>query len=396
MIAALVLASLPQAGELTAFKAAKVFTAGDAGVLDRGVVLVQGDHIAAVGLASELAVPPEAVLVDLGDGWLVPGMHEPHCHIAGSLSDLNDMVYLTNPELGTYEVVEPGNRYLQDAVAGGVTTALLIPGSGTNIGGFGTLVKTAGETVEESVVRSPGSLKVAQAGNPESYSFGVGRAMMNWNTRHTIERGLRWARDFRAGRAPWNPELARFEGLADGTVPVSVHTQIYQVVLMTVTMLGRDLGLRAFIDHGEFDGYKTGPLAVQYGVPAMLGPRSLWFDRSSARILGLGAAWWPFVKDGLVLGYNTDSPVVPEEELSYQACMGVRLGHDDPVGALHGITSNAAKALLCEHISGKLEAGLDADFAAWTGFPLDPRSHVTRVWIRGRLVYDAERDGRRY
>lgn len=377
-------------------RAAKVFTAGEQGVLDHGVVVVRGEKIAAVGAGEAVPIPEGAQVVDLGEDWLAPGLHEPHSHVAGALGDLNDMAYLANPELTSYETLEPGNRYLKDAVAGGVTTALLIPGSGTNMSGFGMLVKTAGSLVDEVVVRSPGSLKVAQAGNPESYSFGVGRAMMNWNTRHALERGLRWARSFEAGRAPWDPELAGFVGLADGVVPVSVHTQIYQVVLMTITMLARDLGLKAFIDHGTFDGYKTGPLAAQYGVPVMAGPRNLWFDRSNARIQGVGDGWEPWVSRGLVLGYNTDAPVVPPEELSYQAALGVRLGHDSPAAALEGITANAARALLCEHVSGRIAAGLDADLASWSGFPLDPRSHVERVWVRGRLVYDARRDGRRY
>lgn len=390
------LLALSQSEPVTAYEAAKLYTCGTAGVIDHGVLLVRGGHIAAVGAAADVEVPADAARVDLGDLFLAPGMLDPHCHVAADGRDLNDMVYLTNPELRTLDVLDPGNRELRDAQAGGVTTVLLIPGSGVNMSGFGSLLKTSGETVDESLVRFPGSLKVAQAGNPEFYSWGIGRAFMNWNTRRTLERGLRWAREYAAGQAPYDPALANFTGLADGSVPVSVHTQIYQVVLMTITMLARDLHLRAFIDHGEFDGYKTGALAVQYGVPAMIGPRSLWFDRASSKIYGLGAVWWPYVAQGLVLGYNTDSPNVPEEELSYQATLGVRLGHDDPLGALEGVTSKPAQAMLCDHVSGSLAPGLDADFVAWTGFPLDPRSHVTQVWIRGRLVYDAQRDGRRY
>lgn len=382
--------------EVVAYRAAKLFPCDGSPAIDHGVLVIEDGKIRAIGRSDSVELPAQARVVDLGAAWLSPGLHEPHCHIAGALSELNDMVYLTNPELRTLDVVEPENPRLRDALAGGVTTALLIPGSGTNMGGFGTLVKTSGASVDASVVRFPGSLKVAQAGNPEVYSWGVGRALMNWNTRHTLERGLRWARAYAAGEAAFDVDLAGFVGLADGSVPVSVHTQIYQVVLNTVTMLGRDLKLKTFIDHGEFDGYKTGPLAVEYGVAAMIGPRSLWFDRSRAKIFGLTAVWAPYVKDGLVLGYNTDSPVEPQEELSYQATLGVRLGHDDPLAALDGVTSNPAKALLCDQVSGRLAPGLDADFVAWTGFPLDPRSAVTRVWIRGELVYDAERDGRRF
>lgn len=386
----------PDLGPVQAVRACKLFLASGEGVINNGYLAWQDGAITAVGRAGEVGEVVVQAAEDLGDLWIVPGLLEPHCHVAGSLRDLNDMVWLANPELRTLEVVEPGNPMLKDALAGGVTTALLIPGSGTNMGGWGTLLKTSGDTTESMVVRSPGSLKIAQAGNPERWGFRVGRAMMNWNTRHVLERGLGWARDWKAGKAEFQPMMADFVGLLERKIPPSVHTQIYQVVLMTITMQARDLGLASFIDHGTFDGFKTGSLAAQYGVPVMNGPRQFWFDRSRAKIFGTTAEWSKSVPDGLILGYNTDSPGIPQEELTYQAAMGVRLGHDDPAAALEGITSKAAQAMLVSEVSGSLRPGMDADFVAWSGFPLDPRSHVLRAWVRGELVYDAARDGRRF
>lgn len=379
-------------------KAAKVFTAADQDMINNGAVVVQGQKIAAVGRAADILKDErfaDAQVVDLGANWLCPGAVEAHNHVAGSLRDLNDNVYLTNPGQQTYEVLEPENPYLLDSVAGGITSALFIPGSGSNMGGFGMLVKTAGETVEDMVVRAPGSLKVAQAGNPERYGFGVGRAMMNWNTRDTLEKGIQWVHDYRAGKAPFNPMYENFQGLVDKTVPVSVHTQIYQVVMQTILMQKRDLGLDAFVDHGTFDGFKTGSLAVKYDVPVMNGPRQFWFDRTSAKIIGNAAGWYEHVPDGLLLGYNTDAPVIPQEELPYQAAMGVRLGAGDSRDGLLGITRHPAIALKMDDIAGSLRPGLEADLVLWTGNPVDPRSHVLMTWVRGELVYDAQ-DGRRF
>ena len=254
-------------------------------------------------------------------------------------------------------------------------------------------MKTSGKTVAEMTVRSPGSLKVAQAGNPERWGYGVGRALMNWNTRNTFEKGLGWAEDYAAGKTAWDPQWADFAKLRDNSVPVSVHTQIYQVVMTTITMLKRDLGLDAFIDHGTFDGYKNGPLAVKYGVAVMNGPRQFWFDRSTSRIEGCAAGWAK--NEGIVLGYNTDAPVIPQEELPFQAAMGVRLGAGNAESALKGMTAYAADALNMDDIAGILKPGLDADFVAWTGDPVDPRSHVVEVWVRGESVYKAE-EGRRF
>ncbi|MGB0952320.1 MAG: amidohydrolase family protein [Planctomycetota bacterium] len=382
------------ASEFTVLKAAKVYTADEAGMINNGMVVIQNDKIVWVGEAKGVEVADGVEIQDLGQVWLVPGLIEPHNHVAGSLRDLNDTVFLTNPELHTYEVLEPQNPYLKDAVAGGVTSALFIPGSGSNMGGFGMLVKTSGKTPDEMVVRSPGSLKVAQSGNPERYSWGVRRAMMNWNTRNTLREGLEWAAAYEAGEADFDPRYQDFVGLRNGTVPVSVHTQIYQVVLETLTMQVQELGLKSFVDHGTFDGYKVAPLAAELGVPVMNGPRQFWFDRSTSQIMGCAAGWDS--AEGIILGYNTDSPVIPQEELPFQAAMGVRLGAGDAESALRGMTANAAKALLMEDIAGRLVEGLEADLVAWTGDPVDPRSSVLKVWVRGEKVYDVEEDQRRF
>ncbi len=396
LAALLACAAIPQqpTSEITVYKAAKVYTADEAGMINRGLVVVRDGDIVWVGRAADAEIAEGIEVVDLGNAWLVPGLIEPHNHVAGSLRDLNDTVFLTNPELHTAGVLEPNNPYLLDAIAGGITTALFIPGSGSNMGGFGMLVKTAGDTVEEMTLRSPGSLKIAQAGNPERYSFGVRRALMNWNTRDTLEKGLAWARAYQDGEAEWDSKWADFVGLEQGKVPVSVHTQIYQVALMTVTMQVQELGLKSFIDHGTFDAYKIGSIAAEVGVPVMNGPRQFWFDRSTSQIMGCAAGW--FENEGIILGYNTDAPVIPQEELPFQAAMGVRLGAGDGLDALHGMTANAAKALLIEEQTGRLIPGLDADLVAWTGDPVDPRSSVLKVWIDGKKVYDVEEDARRY
>ena len=64
------------------------------------------------------------------------------------------------------------------------------------------------------------------------------------------------------------------------------------------------------------------------------------------------------------VGVNTDAGVVPEEELSYQASMAIRLGLDEEV-ALRGITINGARAVGIEKRVGSLEEGRWADLVLW-------------------------------
>ena len=121
-------------GGRVAIRAGKVLTmdAGDT-VINNAVVLVKGGAIEHIGLASDTTIPVGYWVINAQDKWVFPGIIDAHNHTAGSLMDLNDMVYLSNPGLRTLETILPDNERIKGARAGGVTTVLLIPGSGTNI-----------------------------------------------------------------------------------------------------------------------------------------------------------------------------------------------------------------------------------------------------------------------
>ena len=93
------------------------------------------------------------------------------------------------------------------------------------------------------------------------------------------------------------------------------------------------------------------------------------------------------------LSINTDSPVVPEEELIVQASMCVRLGLPEEV-ALRAVTIEPARAAMIDQRLGSLEPGKDADIVIWSGNPLDVRNRPLLALIAGRPAYD-ERRGRR-
>ena len=402
-----------QGGPGLAIRAAKILTCARGGppVVDQGVVLVSQGRIELVGRAAATEIPADYELLDAGESWVVPGFIDLHCHVAGpelfqGKNDINDMVYLANPGLRVVPAVIPAHADLRRGVAGGVTTVLYIPGSGTNMSGQGVLLKTAFEHYEEAELRFPGSLKLAQAGNPERWAIGVGRSFMNWNTRNVIQRGKTYAeawQAYAAGRGPepeTNLELEIFRPLFAHETQISVHTQIYQVVLMTVTMLSGEFGLHAYVDHGEFDGYKVAPLAEAAGMPAIIGPRVIAttyprFVDTDGAILGLAAEWQRLGHTRI--GFNTDSPIVPEENLPLQAAMGTRYGFDDSMmDAVRGLTIVPAEAAGIDQLVGSLEQGKHADLFIADGNPIDPRTSVERVFIEGRLVYDATTEPRRF
>lgn len=400
-----------------ALKAAKILTAVWEGpqVVDNGVLLVKDGKIEAVGRARDVEIPAGYEVVDVGDRWLSPGMVELHCHEAGLpifsfINDINDTVYLANPGMRASTAVKPGNRQLEMALAGGVTTVLYIPGSGSNIGGQGVLLKTAFDKYEEKLVRDPGSMKLAQWGNPESWTIGVNMAFENWNTRDTLLRGIAYAKRWQAFEDGEGPEPERnisydvFRDLAKGEIAISTHTQLYQVVLMTLTMVAAELQLPVFLDHSTVGGWLTGGLAQELGVPAIVGPRSVdttargmidWARNKHEGMRGVAAGYQERGLD--MIGFNTDAGIIPQEELLVQGAMGVRYGFDESaMQMVRGLTIVPAKTARIDERLGSLEAGKDADILISNGHPADPRTAIDIVFVNGRRAYDAERDGRRW
>ncbi len=396
-----------------ALRAAKILTCADGvGAVDDGVVVIAAGAITAVGPAGSVAIPEGTEVMDLGDAWLVPGFVDLHCHVGGSMRDINDSINPANPGLRTWDFVDPGNPELERGLAGGVTTVLFIPGSGTNMGGFGTLMKTTGRTVEDMTLRRgadglplPGAVKVAQGGNnPRRREGGIGLGPMGmcWLLRETLKDGRDYAAEWdawgsgdRAERPEMDASLHYMRGLFDKTVPVALHSQRFRTVQMTARMMVDEFDLWTILDHSTFDGWKNAPLYVERDLYVIHGPRT--FDpgaiRWEGRMVGTAAGWF----DGGVekLGINTDSPVVPQEDLFLQAAMSERLGLDAQA-AVKALTIMPARAIGLGDRLGSIEPGKDADLVVFSGNPLDARSHVRSTWVNGGLAYDAVRDGQRH
>jgi imidazolonepropionase-like amidohydrolase len=374
-------------------------------VLDDAVVLVKDGRIEAVGPRRGTQVPEGYQRLDVGSRWVMPGMIDLHTHVGGSGRDINDMVYQTNEGLRVSPAVEPRNPMLLREVAAGITTVLFIPGSGTNIGGAGILMKTGLDTFEEMRIRDPGSLKIAQADNPARWGYGMGRITLNYHIRGTVRRGLAYARAWReheAGRGPRpakNVQYEVFRDLLEKRTQVSTHTQVYQVVLATITILRGEFGLDVYIDHGEWKGFLAAELAREMQVDAIIGPRQIDTFQgridTDGRILGVAAG---YQERGLErVGFNTDAPVVPGEELPLQSAVGVRYGFDNSrMQAVRALTIVPAMTAGIADRVGSLEAGKDADIAVVTGDPSDPRSAVDLVFIEGRKVYEVGDGPRRW
>jgi len=384
---------------ILAIRAGKVFTAAEKNY-DNAVILIEDGKIKAIG---EVEIPAGAEVLEFPSAWATPGLIDLHCHIAGTgLRDINEMVHPLNPELSTRPTIDPDSDFLKDALAGGVTTVLYIPGSGTNISGFGTLMHTGGgKTSEDLIVRFPGAMKVAQAWNPERMGgdLGMSRMGMWWGLRQVLEEARAYdeacsASEKSGGKPPPKREnLELMRGLFQRKWPVIIHTADARDVMATVRIFNDEFKIPCIVSHGEFGGYKAAPEIAKRNLPANIGPRTYdWTIMvQDGRCYGIASRYYEAgVKK---LSINTDSPVVPEEELIVQAAMSVRLGLPEEV-ALRAVTIEPARAALIDHRLGSLEPGKDADIVLWTGNPLDVRNRPLMSIIGGRIAYD-ERKGRR-
>lgn len=361
-------------------------------VFDPGLVLVRGDKIAYAGAVTE--IPAGYERLDAPDLWVHPGFVDLHTHIhAAGWHDLNDMVMPLNPGLRARAAIDPWEERLAHARAAGVTTMFGLPGSGTSLGGFGTLYKPERDAgYEEIVVRDPGGMKVAQNFNPQRSAGDLGNSWAGlafgleyWNDR--IERRVE------AGDASLeNPQFANLAKVHRGELPVLIHCASAEGVAAATRMWKLRYGTDAVITHGCWDGWRAARYTAAAGIPINAGPRveNLTAMVRENRFVGIAHEYLQAGNE--LVSLNTDSPVVPEEELFLQGAWSARLGADGYT-MLAALTTNPARSFQLGERVGSLEPGKDADLVLSSGDPLDPRSRIELVIIDGRVQYSRAQDG---
>ena len=385
---ALTLAIALPVGDGLALRCAKILSMdAEDSIYAPGMIWIEDGELTYVGAVQEV---PEGWETRAEDGaWAMPGMVDLHTHIhSGGWGDTNDMVHSVNPELRAQAALRPANRLGKLACAAGVTCLLGIPGSGTNMSGFGVLYKTkTSGSFDEVVWRRVGGLKIAQDSNPAgragSHGWGNCRASMGWTLEDVADKALASRREGRR-----DPTLENLEKVMHRELPVLIHTAGAEGVVNTARMWSRKYDTQCVISHGSFDGWKVASVIAEWGVPVNHGPRTMdWFSSRNGRINGTGAEY--AVAGVPLFSLNTDSSVIPQEEFFLQGSMTARLGGSS-YEMLRALTIHPATAFGLDDHVGSLEIGKDADVVLYDGDPLDPRTRVMRVWIDGDMQFDRE------
>ena len=371
-----------------------------------GVVLISDGRIEAVG--RDVRVPEAAERLDAAGKVVLPGLVDAHTHLgvheeaegwAGQ--DTNEMTDPVTPQVRALDAINPADLAFADAVAGGVLTVNVNPGSGNPIGGQAAAIRSAGRTVDEMLLRAPSGLKSALGENPKRvYGDRKQLPSTRLGTAAVIRDALVKARNYLdkldRGDDGEPPERdLRWEALGlvlSGEIPWRQHCHRADDIA-TALRLADEFGYRLVIDHGT-EAVLLADRLAERAVPVLIGP--LLTSRSKVELRNRSLANpGRLAAAGVELGIITDHPVVPIHLLHVQAALAVREGLD-PSAALRAVTLTPARVLGLDDRLGSLEPGKHATLCVWSGDPLDARSRVETAWIEGRQVFGSDPDSPRF
>ncbi len=371
--------------------------------IDGGTVLITDGKIAAV-TGPDVKPPPGVDVIDAAGRWVLPGLIDAHTHLGAREEgegwaghDTNELTGPVQAHVRVLDAINPADEGFRDAIAGGVLTAGITPGSGNPIGGQTVAVHCWGRTVDDMVLRSPAGMKSALGENPKrvvgdrrvnpSSRLGTAAAIRSAlvDARNYLDKGKDQDQQGERGRVTPGRDL-KHEALGlvlRREIPWRQHCHRADDIA-TALRLAAEFGYDLVIDHGT-EGYLIADKIAAAGVPVVTGP--LITARSKVELRNRTMAN-PGLLDaaGIAVSIATDHPVVPVHLLIVQAALAVREGLDRDA-ALRAVTINPARIMRVDDRIGSLVPGKDADVVVWSGDPLDVMSRVEAAYIGGREVY---------
>ena len=146
---------------------------GNGGLIENGSLVVRDGKIDAIG--SDADVPDTFEVIDASGKWVTPGIVDIHSHVGvassqhQSFSDGNEMTGPNQARAWVEHSLWPQHPAFVRALAGGVTTLQVLPGSGNLFGGRGVIVKNVPARTMQAM-KFPGApygLKMACGENPK-------------------------------------------------------------------------------------------------------------------------------------------------------------------------------------------------------------------------------------
>ncbi len=398
------------AGQDLAVKAAKLHT-GTGTTIENGVVLVKGGKIAAVGKAGEVAIP-EGVKV-LEAKVATPGLVDVRgtVGLSGILNARHDSDQLERsspiqPELRAVDAYNPHEKLVEYVRSFGVTTMQTGHAPGELISGQTIVVKTAGNSVEEALVKSP-SMVVATLG-PDSFASGGKSPGTRGKQMAMLREELIKAKEYAAKRktkegakgedaaegedaedkkkekaGDRNLRLEMLADVLDGKTPLAISANKAQDI-ENCLRLADEFKFKLVLDMAA-EAYLLTERVKGAGVPVMLHPSMYRAVGDSENQSFETAAI--LQKAGVLFAIQSgyESYVPKTRVVLFEAAVAAANGLTFDQ-ALASITINAAKILGVDSRVGSLEVGKDGDVALYDGDPFEYTTHCVGAVIEGKVV----------
>ncbi|TCP56529.1 imidazolonepropionase-like amidohydrolase [Tamaricihabitans halophyticus] len=369
--------------------------------IDGGTVLIRDGKIAEIGADADVDVPDDMSSVDAQGNWVLPGFIDAHAHLGvhedgegWSGNDTNEMTDPNGARFRAIDGIDPTDVAFDDALAGGVTSVVIKPGSGNPIGGQTVAVKTWGRTVTDMLFGASVSVKSALGENPKRvYGEKDRTPSTRLGVAAVIRQAFTEARNYAAQRAhaegegkPFDVDLSK-ETLARvlaGELYWDQHTHRADDIV-TAIRLAEEFGYQLIVNHGT-EGHLVADVLAAKDIPVIVGP--LFTSRVKVEVRNRTLRNpGVLARAGVRIALTTDHPVVPIDFLVHQATLAVKEGLDSDT-ALRALTVNPAAMLGLDDRVGALKPGLDGDVVIWSGDPLDVMNRALRVFVRGEQVYE--------
>jgi imidazolonepropionase-like amidohydrolase len=400
----------PAAGRVALVGATVLTATGDE--IANGTVLIEGGKIAAVGAG--LPVPEGYASVDARGKWVTPGVIDAHSHLGvwsqpDSVEANNDVNEMTDPN--TAQVWAEHSIWPQDpgfdmAREAGVTTMMILPGSGNLFGGRTVTLKNV-PSVTMQGMKFPGApygLKIACGENPKRVYGARGRSpatrMGNvagyrkaWiDAQDYARRWDKWEKGGYVGDPPKRDlQLETLAGVLKGEILVQNHCYRADEMANMID-IAHEFGFKIRTFHHANEAYKIAPLLVKEDICVATWTNWWGYKMEVYDALEENAALVHAAGGCAII--HSDDPVVIQHlnqeaaaALSSAWRAGIRIGKAD---AIRWFTANPAKALGIADKVGTLEAGKNADVVLWSADPFSIYARAEKVWVDGGIVFDRD------
>ncbi len=376
----------------------------ETGILEKGTVLIEDDKILKVG--ENIAVPAGSVTVDARGNMLLPGFIEAHCHMGITEEkkgregdDCNECVDPLTPYLRAVDAINPMDAAFHSAVAAGITSAMIGPGSANVVGGQFAFVKNHGRCIDDMVRLAPAAMKVAFGENPKM-NYGMKdsspytRMSIAAMLREELSRARNYIKKYPDVQTPGEEEDVQqefrfgcYRDVFSGKIPLKVHAHRADDIL-TAMRIAEEFGLDITLDHCS-EGHLIAEKISESGYPAIVGPDLASRNKIEVQNMAFKTAG-QLSKSGVTVAVTTDHPVSLIQSLPLCAALAVKEGLSMEAG-LEAITIGAAKICRMDHKVGSIREGKLADLVLFRGHPFETFSKVLFTMIDGKIVYrDAE------